>query len=269
MGGEGSGSPKGELLILDGKELIDGKLEKTDFFNFLKTDLSDYSNVVFTPAQALKFKNSVVRMKYGTSAAIPMYCRGKDCLNTMCAFHDESNYPLGLQCLQEVRIIQAMTQSYMEDLNVDPESPSEMVLINKLVECDIIDYRANLGLSGSREGDAGDGEAASLLLTTTTETEAGLSETIQIHPLLTAKAQAHRERMHILESFSATRTQKWKKAAALKKSEDTDSSTFMSDLKESFAAAPAQKKSSLDKIREDAEKISEDFAIDSDWTSDE
>lgn len=265
MGGSGSGKPKGELLVLDGTELVDGKLQKTDFFNFLKTDLSDYSHITMTPAQALKFKNSVVRMKHGTSAAIPMLCCGERCFNKLCAFHDEKNYPLSLQCLLEVRLVQSLTKSYMEDLNVDPDSPSELVLINKLVECDLIDYRANLGLSGAREE-----EDATLLLTTLIETDTGTNEMTKIHPLLDAKEKAHRQRMHILESMAATRREKYKKAAALKKSEDSDASTFLADLKEEFQNdTPVQEKSSLDKIKADAEKIAEDFTIDADWTSDE
>jgi len=266
MGGSGSGKPKGELLVLDGNELVDGKLQKTDFFNFLKTDLSDYSNVTFTPEQALSFKNSVVRMKYGVSAAIPMLCPGQQCFNKLCTFHDEKNWPIGRQCLYEVRLIQSLTKSYMEDLVIDPESPSEMTLINKLIECDLIDYRANLGLSGAR-----DPEDASLLASTIIERDGNITETVSLHPLLAAKETAHRNRMSILEAMSATRREKWKKAAALKKSEETDASTFLADLKDKFSDEQLpQNTSSLDKIKADAEKVSEDLSIiDADWTSDE
>ena len=263
MGGSGSGKPKGELLVLDGRELIDGKLERTKFFDFLGTDLSDYSHVTMTPKQALKFKNTVVRMKHGVSAAIPMVCSGPKCPNKLCTFHDEKNWPLTKQCLYEVRMIQALTSSYMEDLAVDPESPSEMTLINKLVECDLIDYRANLGLSGGV-----DAEAATLLCTSVVDNGKTMSESIGLHPLLEAKSKAHKERMHILDSMATTRREKYKKAAALKKSEDIDSSNFMAELKNTFSTDKTQV-SSLDKIKEDAKKVSEDLIFDADWSNDD
>lgn len=265
MGGDGSGKPKGELLVLSGQELIDGKLERTKFFDFLGTDLSDYSHVTMTPDQALKFKNTIVRMKHGVSAAMPMLCSGPKCPNKLCTFHDNKNWPISTQCLYEARMIQALTSSYMEDLAVDPDSPSEMTLINKLVECDLIDYRANLGLSGGV-----DPEAATLLATKIVDNGKTMSEEINIHPLLDAKDRAHRIRMQILDSMATTRREKYKKAAALKKSEDTDASKFLANLKKTFSDDTPQKQvSSLDKIKEDAKKVSEDLIYDADWSADD
>jgi hypothetical protein len=227
MGGEGSGKPKGELLTLDGKELIEGKLSKTDFFNFLGMDLADYSGITMTPEQALAFKNQVVRMTHGVSAAIPLKCYGASCNNWTCVFHSIGTYPLGLPCILEHKMIQTLTKSYMEDIGVDPESLSEMTLVNKLVEADIIDYRANIGLSGAR-----DPEDGTLLKTSIMETEKGSSETVNLHPLLEAKEKANTMRIKILEALATTRREKYKKAAALKTSEDTDASKALSDLRE-------------------------------------
>lgn len=251
MGGKGSGGPKGELISLSGEALINGKMEQTDFFNFLKMDLDDYSDIKLTPEQAQTFKNSVIRVSYGTSAAIPLYCYGKTCLNKTCPFHEFGTYPLGKRCLYEVRMISFLTQSYMEDLNVEPDNRTEMVLINELVTCDIIDFRANLGLSGGS-----DQEAGSLLKTTITETDKATSETVNLHPLLEAKTRATNTRDKILNSFAATRREKYKKAAALKVSEDNDASTFMADMLKKFE----QTNDTL------AVKINDSLVVDGDWS---
>ena len=265
LGGDGSGKAKGDLMILDGHRVIDGKLQKTDFFNFLHTDLSDYSHIKMTPKQALTFKNTIVRMKHGVSAMIPMLCSGNRCINKLCVFHETQTWPLAQPCLLETRLVQSLTQSYMEDLIVEPDSPTEMTLINKLVECDLIDYRANIGLSG-----ATDEEAASLMSTTVVDNGTIMSETKNLHPLLDAKDKAHRIRMHILESMASTRREKYKKAAALKKSEDTDASTFLADLKTLFTDdSTTQKVTSFDKLKKDAEKVSKDLIFDADWRSDD
>jgi hypothetical protein len=260
VGGEGSGKAKGDLLVLDGHKVEDGKLSKTDFFNFLATDLSDYSNVKMTPKQAIKFKNTFIRITHGVGAAIPMLCTGPKCPNKICIFHETKNWPLSLQCPYEARMIQYLFQSYMEDLGVDPESPTELTLINELVEADVLSYRANLGLSGGI-----DEEAATLLKTSVIEKGDHLAETTVVHPLLEVKERCTRTRMRILESLAATRREKYKKAAALKKSEDSDASSFLADLREQFSTSPEKQIDSLDKIREDAKKVANDLILDADW----
>ena len=259
MGGKGSGTVSADLMVLSGTNIIDDKLEKSDFFEFLKQDLADYSNVAMTPEQAVRFRNTVIRMKHGVSAAIPMYCTGTKCNNKLCVFHDTGKYPIGQPCLYETRLIQSLMKSYIEDLGVDPDSMSEMSLVNKLVECDLIDYRANIGLSGTH-----DPEAATLLKTDIFDDGQKTSETTKIHPLLEVKDKNHRIRDQILNSLAATRREKYKRAAALGKAEDSDASTFLSDLKKMFSE-DSPKKSSLDKIKQDAKEVAEDFIVDADW----
>lgn len=257
MGGKGSGSPKGELLLLSGKEVIDGRLQKTDFFSFLKMDLTDYSDLAITPELALSIKNSVVRMTHGVAAAIPLYCVGKECINKFCPFHKTQSYPLFRQCLIEARMVQALTAKYIEELDVDVDSLSEMALINKLVEADIIDYRANLGLSGMN-----DNEAGSLLKTNIVESDSGTSETTNLHPLLEAKDKANNMRLKVLEALVGTRKEKYKKAAAMKQTNTDDAAKTLASLKATFLKSPP-KKPNIDEVIQNIPSI-----IDADWTSD-
>jgi len=255
MGGKNSGGMKeGQIIKLDGSVINDGKIEKSDFFNFLKMDLDDYSDIQLTREEAISFKNSVIRMTYGTSVAMPLKCYGQTCINKSCIFHKSGKFPLTRACPYEARMIEILTKSYMEDLDVDPEVRTEMVLVNQLVECDIIDYRANLGLSGGY-----DQEAGSLLKETVTETEHSTTSMLNLHPLLDAKMNAAKTRNKVLEFFAATRKEKYKKAAALKTSEDTDASNYMADMKETIL-----------KMQEGlSNKINDKIIIDSDWTEDD
>jgi hypothetical protein len=222
------GQPKSELIRLDSMAINeDGSLTKTQFFNFLNMDLDDYSDVVLTREEAVAFKNSVVRMTYGTSAAIPLRCSGERCFNKLCPLHKSKKYPIAKQCMYEVRMMNALFKSYMEDLDVEPDCRTEMVLVNKLVECDIIDFRANLGLSGSY-----DEEAGRLLKTSIIESEHSTSETTDVHPLIEIKDRTSVTRNKVLEYFAATRKEKYKKAAALKQSEDTDASNYFAEMRE-------------------------------------
>ena len=264
MGGRGSGTPNAALLRLDGIQIAeDGKVSKTDFFKFLDLPAGDYTNLekTMTPEQALKFRNHVVRMKYGTAAAIPLLCAGRQCPVKQCPFHSGENWPISEPCPIEGKLISMWMRSYMEDLGIDPENITEMVLINKVVEADIIDYRINIALSGGN-----DKEASTLLKTDTVETEHATSTSTNIHPLLDIKEKYHKIRQSVLETFAATRREKYKRAAALKKREDEDVSTHMADLKKTINKLNQIKEGkTLEDIDEEIKGLEE--IKDADWES--
>ena len=255
MGGEGSGTPKAALLKLDGTQLdFQGNISKSDFFQFLETPVEQFRDLekTMTPTQALKFRNHIVRMRVGTSAAIPMLCGAKKCPVKQCPFHDGGGYPIAEPCPIEGNLIATWTKSYIEDLGVDVESRTEMILVNKLVECDIIDYRANIGLSC-------DEEAWSLLKIDITDNGDSQSETTNTHPLLEVKEKAHKSRHQVLESLAATRKEKYKRAAALKKREGENIGDHFSDLKKALGVLSSRAKgATIEELKADAEKLAEE-----------
>jgi hypothetical protein len=270
MGGNGSGTPKAEIIKLDGTQIDkEGKVTRSNFFDFLNLPVGHKVDLdkILTGTQALQFRNFFIRMKIGTSAAIPMLCSGPKCPNKLCAFHSEQNWCIGDQCPLEAGLIIAWTRSWMEDLNVDPENMSEMVLINKLVELDMIDYRANLGLSG-----AVDEEAIMLVKTNITTGASMNSETSVVHPLLEIKEKIQRMRGQILECLGATRKEKWKKAAALKQRDEGDLGKHFTDLKKALAdMRKAQKTLPAEVIKNQIESgvlpkdELDDLITDADW----
>ena len=267
MGGNGSGKPKAELLKLDGTQIDHmGNVTHTDFFKFLELPAEHNANLekTMTPAQALKFRNHIVRMKVGTSAIMPMYCGGPKCPNKLCPFFDTKNWPIGSSCPIEATLIAAWTKSYMEDIGVQPEDRTEMILINKLVECDMIDYRANIGLSKDSDG-------WTLIKTDLMTTkDGGEQEVSTLHPLLEAKTKAHSERMKVLESFSATRREKAKKAAMLKQREEGSIGEHWADLKAAISTAQKIKQvNTLEEIKKDAKFVASDDFIQADWEEEE
>jgi hypothetical protein len=266
MGGKGSGTPKAALMKLDGTQIdFQGNISETDFFKFLETPVQQFHNLEksMTAEQALKFRNHIVRMRVGTSAAIPMLCGAKRCPNKTCPFHDGGGYPIAEPCPIEGNLIATWTRSYIEDLGVNTESRTEMILVNKLVECDIIDYRANIGLST-------DDEAWSLLKVDVSDNGKSQTETTNAHPLLEVKERAQRARNQVLESLAATRKEKYKRAAALKKREGETIGDHFSDLKKALGVASSRAKgASIEELKAEAKRMEEqdkqDGFEDADW----
>lgn len=260
MGNKDSGKLKCEMIKLDGSMIHkDGKITRSNFFDFLELPVGTQKDIQLTPDEAMRFRNHIVRMKIGTSAAVPMLCSGPKCpARHICPFTESKNWPLTLPCVVERELINTWTRTYIEELGIDPESSTSMVLINKLVECDIIDYRANIGLSGAR-----DPEAMTLLKTTIIDTGNSISETVAVHPILEVKEKTHRMRQQILEALAATPREKYKRAAALKKTDDNaDAAQYMSKMKATFEKIKRQSKENLE-IKEIKEENS--MIEDADW----
>lgn len=255
MGGVGSGSVNAALMRIGEKTNKDGSIEESNFFDFLELPDDDYSDIELTPKQAIQLRNYALRMKFGTSATMPLRCIGPKCPIKSCPFKSENNYPLGRSCPIELRFIQAKMQSYMEDLSVTADDITDMSLINRLVEIDLMDFRANAALSA-------DEEAQTLLYNMTTSNGDYTSETIIVHPILEIKEKHHRQRMQILEAFAATRREKYKKAAALKKGDSEDAAHHMAKMKKAFDQLTKGGLASIDKIKKEAENVNEDEETD-------
>ena len=228
MGGRGSGSVDAVLLRVDGTKVKkDGTEESSNFFDVLDLPVGDYSKIEMTPEQAIKLRNLAIRMKFGTSAMMPLKCLGgSKCPIKLCPFTKEQ-WPIGQPCPLETRFVQVKTKSYVEDLGIDFDSPTEMSLINRLVELDLMDFRANAGLSS-------DDDAQTLLQRIVSSSGEFTNEMLAVHPLVEIKDKHHRQRMQILESLVATRKERYKKAASLKKNDDEDAAHHLAKMKRAY-----------------------------------
>jgi hypothetical protein len=151
-------------------------------------------------------------------------------------------------------------QSYVEDLNIDPGSRTQMILVNKLVECDIIDYRANIGF-------AVDEEAWTLIKTNVMSDGERTTEIANIHPLIDIKEKIQRTRAQILESLAATPKEKYKRAAALKRREDETIGDHFDSLKKAISAASGRsKRPAIEDLKAEAAIPEEPEVVDADWS---
>lgn len=262
MGSDKSGTPTATLMNLNGTQIDSvGKISQTDFFNFLglSKDITDKLDKSMTPEQALKFRGHVSRMKIGISAAMPMVCAGGvKCPNKQCPLSETKIWPIGDGCPIESILITEWTKSYIDELRVDPNSRSEMILVNKLVECDIIDYRSNIGFATQED-------AWTLLKVDVISDGDKTTEMTDVHPLIEIKEKIQRIRDRVLESLAATRKERYKKAQALKQREDESIGDYLSNLKKAIKATQGKKPENTITIDELRQEIGEGKIIDAEW----
>ena len=71
----------------------------------------------------------------------------QDILTHNCPFYQENAAPVGEPCLVEVTIAEYWTQKYMDDLDINPDSISELHTLSRLVEIAILENRLTMYMS--------------------------------------------------------------------------------------------------------------------------
>jgi len=264
MGGPSSGKMEEVAIVRLNGSMVkkDGTEDRTKIFDYLEIDLDDYGDIEMSPQEAQHFMNHVRRMKTGVSAFIPMLCPGaiRCPMGTRCPLTQK--WPVARACPIEVNYIKVQTREYIEGLGVDPDNVYEMTLVSKLVEFDLIDYRANIALAGDKDDGPG------LLMHTRIEREdGGVMDMVVTHPLLDIKERIHKSRMQLLEQFSVTRKEQWKKAAALKQKQSSDVSNQLAKMRTTIEKMKkAANVKDLDKMIEEATTAAtEDHIVEADW----
>jgi hypothetical protein len=143
-----------------------------------------------------------------------MICSKRKCLyKDRCALYVSAKCPEGRECLHENKIISVAMDQYMTALEVNPENYPEMVLVNQLVECELIDYRCNSILSNDH---------TNMKMTSVIglDPQGNVITKEEISHAWSIKQQVAKTKITLLESFTFTRKEKYKKQAALKESKD-------------------------------------------------
>lgn len=241
-------SPK-KLYRLHGGmvELPDGTLTKSKMMDVFGIPLDDYSDIRLTQSEMRRIRWHAEKMKYGFQAMAPILCLGpvKCIFRLRCPIIDRSittangeidfakqdakKFPLARQCFVEGDFLTWKRQAYIDEFEIDIESPTELGMVNKLAELDLYEYRATLVLA---HGDS-DGEGMNLMKNQVTGATVRGDEITRLeeHPAFILKDKLHRQRMDILNALVGTRKEKYKKEVAMKQRDFKDPSSIQSDLR--------------------------------------
>lgn len=215
---------------LDGLALtVDGKVTQTKLFEFLQTDLHDYTDLEtsFTEEDAKYIARQLRHLSTGLNAVVPIICGGPRCpFREVCPLMAIGKVPVGRQCLIEKELIALWTQQYIQEYNVSPEDRTKLSMVMELAELDIYDYRATILLSK---------EENQTLLVDETVGVGNDGEPItakRVSQAWEAKERIKRRKLQLQTALVGTPQERYKKQAALKKQETADPSTVMADLRE-------------------------------------
>lgn len=199
----------------------DKQASQLALFNKLKEN--DYGSYLekLPPEKVEKIKNRISSYKTGVYASAPIVCYGP----SKCPFigkcpipnidasgklevGDDSLYPVGRECLMEKFFVEQKTIDYLQYLDVDPNNPVEMSIINELALIDLYKNRCLLVLSqGDKNGQGRD----FLLVDVLGFNENGdKAESTKLHPVVDMIEKLERRRERWLERLMETREAKAK-----------------------------------------------------------
>ena len=120
-----------------------------------------------------------------------------------CPYFKEDLHELGEDCLVEEQLVQYWTQKYIDELEIDYNSISEMMLVSRLVEIDILDLRMTNYL-------AINDQALMMEFIASVDPQGNVLSNKGVSVALEVKEKLERQKLKILETLNNTREKKAK-----------------------------------------------------------
>jgi hypothetical protein len=176
--------------------------------------LNQYSDIEFTKDEITKLAEQFQYIELGSSTGLIMICKKAKCLyKNRCPLYMNDRAPEGKECLHENIVLKEAMANYVSSFEVDIHNYAEMVMVNQLVEYEVIEHRCNAILSL----DHTDMKMESII---GVDDEGQIITKEEVSHALNIKFQVAKLKKGLFEDFTATRSQKWKKQAALKQAQD-------------------------------------------------
>lgn len=239
------------LVKLDGTLIKkDGTQEKSNFFDFLKIQPDDYSDISWTPEEANRIKKQLQRLSTGASAAIPLICGGP----AICPFADRCVFvaedkrrkqedplakqlcPVGKTCLTELNLLDEWTRLYIEEYGIEPDTFTEFQMVRELAEIELMLWRLNNNM-------AKPGHSQLVQETVVGMTKEGVPLTRwEVSAFFEAKERLQNRKSKLVKLMVGDRQEKYKRDAALRQRSEDDPSVSAAKLRSEIERVISQAK---------------------------
>lgn len=201
----------GDVIIELGEESSDLDKVRT----VLALRMAQYNSIELTKDDLYHIKKTFNDIQSGSATNLVMICKKSECLyKTRCRLYQIDKCPEDMECMHENYVYGQNMNAYLEALEVDISNHPEMVLINQLVEYELLEYRCNAILSNYHK----DMKMESVV---GVDNKGNIVTKEEVSHAFNIKMQLQKSKIYILESFTATRREKWKKQSALKEAKES------------------------------------------------
>jgi hypothetical protein len=251
---------------------LSAPMTRDQMLNIVGMDIDDHPVQNMSLSAKRRLRASILKLRTGVQSVVPMTCPGayrcpfqKKCPlvdNTITDANGDVDYrrqntqdfPIGCECVVERTLLNIKRREYLEEYDVEPDSPTDIGFANKLAELDLLEMRVSIILSsGDLEGEGQDLLKQSVV---GVDDRGNAVKNLQIHPAWPLKQQIQQQREKILQHMVGTRREQWKRDAALKQTNT-----------EGLGSQLVQLKNQLEQQRRDP--IGDDEIVDAEFTEEQ
>jgi hypothetical protein len=190
--------------------------------NVLALRMNQYNDIQLTPTDVKGLARAFKDISAGSATNLILMCSKDTCVyKNRCILYEQDKCPEGKECFHENFMLNFYMDEYLKSLDVSTENMPEMVMINMLVEYEILEYRCNSILSHSHT-DMKWTRVVGL------DKQGEIVESEEISYALNIKDMVQKKKLALLQEFTATRRERWKKSAALKETKEGPSKIISS-----------------------------------------
>ncbi len=195
--------------------------------NVLALRMNQYNDIELSAQEVRGLARAFKDISAGSATNLVIICHKDKCMyKNRCILYENDRCPEGKECFHENFMLSFYMDEYLKSLEVNTDNMPEMVLVNMLVEYELMEYRCNSILSNAHT-DLKWTRIVGL------DKQGDIVESEEVSYALTIKESVQKRKIQILQEFTATRRERWKKSAALKESKEGPSK-IMSSLKASI-----------------------------------
>lgn len=200
-----------EKVPADVLELVESAAEY-DYFRFLKIPTEKIRELNLTKKEAERLRNSIISLRHGAHASVPMICAGMRCpVVDRCSFtewietpggktkRESSRWPLLEQCPIEAIVLGLKLTDLVKEYNISEEDTTDLAILSKIAELEMLDVRLSSAISI-------DGLVYEEVVGVTPKGEPFYGK--KIHPALEAKDKIGKQISELRKAMIGTRREK-------------------------------------------------------------
>lgn len=181
--------------------------------------MNQYTDLSLNKKDVEGLARQFMNIELGSASNLVMICTKAKCVyRNICALFVANKCPEGYECIHENKVLTVALDHYITSLAVDLDNYPEMIMVNQLVEYELIEYRCNAIL-------ALDNQNLKMRSVIGIDAEGQVITKEEVSHALTIKLQVFKNKMQLLDAFTATRRETYKKQAALKEAKEGHAKT--------------------------------------------
>lgn len=186
----------------------------------------EYQDLVFTEEEVNRLRQRFTYLSSGATASSTLICAGELCkFKNNCLFWTMGKAPVNRPCLLESNLLSEWRRKYIEEYKIDPDSFTELTIVNELAEIETMLWRVNQSLALHANSEFVQDNIKAVDREGSVYSEKAVSAYFEV------KERLSNRKAKLIKLMVGDRQEKYKMAAAMKQKDASDPSVALATAK--------------------------------------